>query len=89
MTNEQLAILLDGVYQSLSFAIDDARRSIAETRPQSTERVHTDVRCSGLFCQNNDHFSMIPVADSVDELGPLDSMLRQLEDQIGTLRRPL
>lgn len=78
MSNEQLAILLRSIADRLDAALLNARDQIAGAREPHMERVHTDPRCIGLFCQNGDHFSDQPMPDPVEELEEIDALLTWL-----------
>lgn len=85
MTNEQLAILLRSIADRLDTATGTARDQIAVTRESRMERVHTDPRCNGLFCQNGDHYTERPCPDPVDELDALDALLTWLCESADSL----
>lgn len=90
MTNEQLAILLDGIQRELDLAIGDARTQLSIGRPTTTERRHQSPEmCFRIGCQNPEHFVMVEIADPVIELSALDDVSAELGYRISLLTAAL
>ena len=88
MTNEQLAVLLDGIQQELDSAIRETRAMIAEDRPKVHERRHQARElCLMPFCQNPDHFVEGAYDDPVNELAFLDEVSGSIGGRIDMLRQ--
>lgn len=86
MTNEQLAILLDGINTELGNAICEVRTALAADRPKRPAERHDAQDCFGFNCTNPEHFCTVMEDDPVDELTPLDTFWQNLVDRIAALR---
>jgi len=86
MTNEQLAILLEGILSELNYALGNAREMF--DRPRVPERVHApaDLSCLGLGCTNPEHYTEIVVIPT-PELMPIIDLCDDISDRIKTLRK--
>jgi len=86
MTNEQLAILLEGILSELNYAIGESRELF--DRPRVPERVHApaDLFCLGLGCTNPEHYTDVMVLPHMPELLPFDILCDQIEQRIDTLK---
>lgn len=89
MTNEQLAVLLDGIQQELDSAIREARAMLAADRPKVRERRHQPPSlCFNPLCENPEHFREGMYDDPVRELAILDEVSSSVGGRIDMLRRP-
>lgn len=91
MTNEQLAILLDGIQSELNDALLEARMQLAADRPKQKHREHVAGRmCPNLFtkCENPEHWEWVEVDDPVIELAAIDAVLERLGGRVDLLRPP-
>lgn len=87
MTNEQLAILLEGILSELNYAIGESRELF--DRPRVTERVHApaDIYCLGLGCTNPEHYTDVMVLPHIIELTPIEGLCDDISDRIKALRK--
>lgn len=90
MTNEQLAILLRGVYDRFEEAIAETRATIADTRPLVVVRRHVAAHAPFAMliasCEDPEHYADLSLPDPVVELAALDSALKALDESITVLR---
>ena len=83
MTNEQLAVLLDGIASELSEAIEQARDLF--DRPGTTMRMHQPPSfCFNPQCAIPEHFQEITVVE-IPELVPLETLHGVLVNRIERL----
>ena len=87
MTNEQLAILLEGILSELNYAIGDSRELF--DRPRVPERIHApaDTFCLGFNCENPEHYKDVMVIPYIPELAPIEYLCDDISDRIKTLRK--
>ena len=87
MTNEQLAILLEGILSELNYAIGESRELF--DRPRIPERVHApaNLSCLGLGCNNPEHYDVVMVLPHMIELTPIEGLCDDISDRIKALRK--
>lgn len=92
MTNEQLAILLEGIAERWFRAIGEAERAADAASPRLTKKQHVSLlsasgwnqRCLMGNCTTPEHFEV--VIDEQPIVQPLYHALDELQVQIGSLR---